>query len=449
LADIAMIIEVRFSRVAVVLTCAAALAILLHAPFANGPKYWQWHWERIANPLVATLAFALAALPALAAHAVPRKAITVALVVISVPLLQLSAGALHGGAWIPTVLDDPSATGSFTAAEQTTAMSERRPDLELVPNYDRLLRYFTIHARTKPPGLVVASRWLLQRFDVSTAAYVFAALLIALLMLAVWMTYLAVRHLASNDAALIAATFVALASSAVLFFPVADHAYALFGALVLGWWPRIHDPRAAIAFGLTVFVFSLFSYAILAIGAFCVVTMFFKRDWLKGALIAAATIAIAYLLLQLSTGYPALATFRAALREQSKLLPILGRPYPLTIPFDLYDFAIGIGVVPLVLAIGMLIADRKHRIAVAAALTPLIIAFTGLIQAETARVWFFLVPLVAFPAALLLERVSLRQRLLVFAVMIVFTGVAFSEMKFVNLMPPGWRQRVGAPAAPR
>jgi hypothetical protein len=106
--------------------------------------------------------------------------------------------------------------------------------------------------------------------------------------------------------------------------------------------------------------------------------------------------------LTLTTHYPALAAFESALDAQKWLLSRLRRPYPQSIPFDVIDFCLGLGWVTPALAVMGIAASRRMQMPLAGRtlligglLTPVAIAAMGLMQAENARVWIFLMPLTA------------------------------------------------------
>lgn len=125
------------------------------------------------------------------------------------------------------------------------------------------------------------------------------------------------------------------------------------------------------------------------------------RSALAVAAVALATVIVVYAALFSSTGFDPLATFRSALANQARLLPSLGRPYPRSIPFDLFDFSMGAGWISVLLAGFFLIENDRAatcwRVAAFAIFQIVGLATTGLIQTETARVWQFLLPLLLCP----------------------------------------------------
>jgi len=420
-----------------------AAGAFLHIPFFNGPEYWPWRWLRRHDALTIAVCFALAAAPALLALRVRHRIGAVALVALSVVAMQataLSCAGLPPLARLTVIVTDPASTSYGNAAMQVVDWQQRAA-AAWVPKFDQFLTYFPMHARTKPLMPVAFYVALLRLFGASTplAAAVAVA---ALSVVAVIAVHAAVRGLAGDDAALLAAVLVALMPAPAIFFPQLDVVYPLFSACVLATWPRaLHGSiGAAAAFGVTVFAMSLASYSLLVLGAFCVVLAAIET-WrarsLRRAAVAAGTalavIVVAYAIFDAATGYPALAVFRAALRQQRMIVPFLHRPYPLTVPFDLLDFALGIGWTPVIAAI--FFAARRtpspaRGVAIAGLLVPVVVALSGLLQAETARVWIFLMPFVALAAALEMTYWSRAARLLLFGSMIVVTIAVYLNMRF-------------------
>ena len=80
-------------------------------------------------------------------------------------------------------------------------------------------------------------------------------------------------------------------------------------------------------------------------------------------------------------------------------------------PFDLIDFCLGLGWVTPALAIMGIAKSKRRSLLIGGLLTPVAIAVMGLMQAENARVWIFLMPLIALPAAIELSTWPLGARL--------------------------------------
>jgi hypothetical protein len=438
-------VSVRRAIVVAALTCLFAAGVWLHVDGLNGPDYWEWGWLRLANTGAIVLGFAIAALPALAALFVRNKKVAVALAAISAMSLQFAAASLFGGMpmrmRVTSLVYDAANTSYYTAALQVLELQQRHPEIALVKNYDRSIGFFPMHARTKPLLPVALFVGLLRLFR-AEAPLAIAALLALLTGASIVALFAALRRIVDENTALIACVVFALMPSLAIFFPQIDVTYALFTCGVLATWPRALQGSkiAAAIFGLVFFAMSLTSYALLVIGIFCVLLALSNvRQALIAGSIALGVFAAAYLVFDLATGYPVLATFQAALRQQREILPFLHRPYPRSIPFDLLDFALGMGWAPLLAA--LLYVARRERttvtpIVLAGLLTPPIVALTGLLQAETSRVWIFLMPFVALAAALELVRWRPAGRLLVAASMVVVTIALFANMRFLWPLRP-------------
>ena len=160
------------------------------------------------------------------------------------------------------------------------------------------------------------------------------------------------------------------------------------------------------------------------------------------------TCAAIYLAAFLLTGYDPIATFASAWRNQHALLAqhARERPYPQTIAWDLLDFALGCGWIGVVLLAFYLAGTIRNgrgaasgawqepnfRLVVLVLAQLVVVAVTGLLQAETARVWNFLLPLLCLPIGLELRTWRRGPRVIAYAAMLVILAVVFQNMKFVE-----------------
>src|SRR5262249_52176652 len=96
----------------------------------------------------------------------------------------------------------------------------------------------SLHTQSKPPGPVLYWRTLIRTFGYEDRTAVIGALLLgALATLAVPATYWMIRVLTDRPrAALLAASWVALAPAFVFFFPMFDPAYLVFSCAIVGLW---------------------------------------------------------------------------------------------------------------------------------------------------------------------------------------------------------------------
>ena len=231
--------------------------------------------------------------------------------------------------------------------------------------------------------------------------------------------YALLRMLTANaDAALLGTAFLSLCPGFVLFFPMFDPLYAGLAAAVVALWATgIERDRLmlAAAGGAMLAATTFMTFNVLVIGFFMlgVALVISPRPriarLLRHALTLAAACAACYLLLWIVSGYNPIATFASAWRNQHALLATHAseRPYPSTIWNDLLDFALGSGWISFIIA-GIWIAramrrrpwDRVTRIVLLAAAQIFVVAVAGLLQSETARVWNFMLPLLAVPIGL-------------------------------------------------
>ena len=418
----------------------------------NGPRYWKWHWVRHDSPLAVAVAFGVAALPALLSQVIrerspERRYLIVGLLSLTAVALPLTATGLHRGRsstdWIKLVMTDPSVTGFMTSAQEIVDFEQRRPDVNWLRAYDKIMPYFPLHARTKPAGLVIA-HYLIYRAAGVTGTMI-AAVVVALLCVAALpaVTIAALRAIGFEGAIPTdAATLLVLAPSITLFSPLPDTAYPLLTLTAIAcWWRAVmrSDLLAAGLAALVIFAASLISYPLMGIGIplFLMTVVRPPRSVIGPVAVAAAVFFGAYALLAITTHYPAAATFESALSAQKWLLSRLRRPYPQSIPFDVIDFCLGLGwVIPALAVMGVAASRRLHlplitrTLLIGGLLTPVAIAVMGLMQAENARVWIFLMPLAAAPAAIELSQWPLRARLVACASLVMVTIALHSTMEF-------------------
>ena len=449
-------------RPAVVVACGLLFAGLVigHVHGVNGPDYWRWPWQRRGDFGFVACAMALAALPALVAQCLPRRVALLA-VALSVVALQWTANAVNapwrGVERINALTRSWISNSYFNIAEPIVEAEQRGLEADWLGQYDEVLHGAPLHARTKPPAPIGFYVAVIRIAGPSTAPLL-AAILVSLLsagaVVALWS---AVRVIANEDAALQAATLLALAPSMTLFFPALDPAYPLLSCgLLATWFAALTRGKGAAAatFGLLLFAATMTSYALLVLGApLAAMTLFVpyaggdaaRRGRVAEALrrlrlagIAAGTCAIAYGVLWLATRFDPFAAFRTASSMQTALLRELHRPYPRTIPFDLLDFALGGGWIAIMLAAFWAVTRTRaepaatRTTALASLGTPLLVALTGLLQAETARVWIFLLPLLLLPASLELSRWPPRWRVAAHATLLLVTISLYANMRFID-----------------
>jgi hypothetical protein len=193
----------------------------------------------------------------------------------------------------------------------------------------------------------------------------------------------------------------------------------------------------------------MFAWNLLAIGVFVVLysTYFlWRRHCARTALRTLAVTAalglgvavVGYLILWSMTGYDPLRSFIHALDEQAaRALP--DRPWLSCVVFDLYDFLLGSGMLmaPLFYLFLRHARSRLGCDATARALgwiglaTILLIDVSGLLRAETARVWLFLQPFLVVPAALALSGFGRHARLAVLALQWSIVAALIGRVAFI------------------
>jgi hypothetical protein len=420
-----------------------AILVFAHVPGVNGPDYWQWAWQRRGDVALVALLLLVAAAPALAAQFVRSRIGALVLLGVSVIALQFAGNALqpglHGVARIDHVAHDQLETSYFTVAESIVDAH----GIDWLGQYDALLRLAPQHATTKPPGPVAFYVFLIRLAGAARAPLVIAIAISLLSACGVAATWWMVRTMTGDDeAGCTAATLLALSPAMTLFFLYLDPVYPIFSCALLGLWFRALERdsrRDALLFGLLLFLTTMTSYTLLVLGlplAAMTLTRLARRGGLRRIrifeLVAIALgVALAvHALFAFVTGFNPLSAFRTALAMQAYQLPLLHRPWPKTVPFDLLDFFLGAAWVPLIPAAWWV---AKHRdVSAWTFLTPFVVAVTGLIQAETARVWIFLLPLLFLPAARELRTWSERQRIAVYATMVVVTIALYANMRFIR-----------------
>ncbi|HTL30175.1 MAG TPA: hypothetical protein VL282_13175, partial [Tepidisphaeraceae bacterium] len=235
----------------------------------------------------------------------------------------------------------------------------------------------------------------------------------------------------------ISAAMLALCPSFVLPLPLFDPCYVMITCGLVGLWVlalRRNSIRASIGFGAVLAATLIVTFNVLVIGAFLAAFAIIgtelppRRALARAAKHAAIAIGTCFILLTIlwaMTGYNALAVFQTAWQLQHRLLALNPgtRPYPWTVIFDLWDFALGCGWILFVLAIFGLVRSARGdgwsnsttKVLFACAAMPLLVALTHLLPGETARVWGFLLPFVLLPAAYELAHWTVTGRIVALA----------------------------------
>ncbi len=425
--------------VVVLITGVMVGLIVLHAHRVNGPWYWMWSWRRLpALRLYGSMA--LAFVPFLVAHVMrDRRRIgtigALGLVMLSNLALQLAATTAQppGGLWglrrLVMIVQNSVNTSYYSAAEvlvrQMDAGASYRDWMEIYP---QLMDVLMLHAAYKPPGLILYYIGMIRLFGGAGDAPALAGgLLIAMMATAgVAATYAMIRYFgASQDDAFCGASFFALTPSLVLFLPQFDQVYPALGCLLLISWGAALRPGGrpyALAFGALFALLMFITAMFLMLGVFlaaCTLLHIYDRGLaglfraVERSLIVLVTIAVLYLLLELATGFDALATFNAATTRADAYIVNLARPWPLHTAWDIYDVALGTGWISYPLAV--LGAVAAWRIG-GGWCSPLFrLVFLGLLQismavgvsifpGENARLMLWAMPMIMIPIGIELAR---------------------------------------------
>lgn len=439
------------------LTLTLSALVLLHVPYLNGADHWQWEWRRV--PAVRWYSvMLLCAVPVAGAVLLRRyrKSLLISLLLLMLGSLTMklgSAAALSpplGAEHIEQIVRSREATSYFIDA----AALSNYPGWFAA--YDEVLPNTGLHTRSKPPGPLLYWTIFVQALGYNERAAIAGGVLLAVLAtLSVPATWWVVRLLSGDgDAGFIAAVLLALCPGCVLFFPMFDPIYIVLSCAMIGVWHLTVTRDTYIlagAFGTVLFTVTMIAYPLLALGLFMLLfgllgpPRAFSRNLLvtvrQGA-IALVVVTFAYLTLWFFTSYDPIATFDAAWHNQHRFLAQheSERVWPATILWDLADFALGAAWLPAIVAVMYLFrtmrtddpARGQRALVTLCLLQPLVVALTGLVQSETARVWAFMLPLLLLPAALELRRWSVRERLTFYACMLVLLLVVGQNMTFLN-----------------
>ena len=299
--------------------------------------------------------------------------------------------------------------------------------------YARILPQLSMHTQSKPAGPLLFFTGFINLMGYNDHTAIVSGMCIGLLStVSIAATYWLIKLLVGKqDAAFLGASLLAMSPGFVLSFPLFDPAYIMFTAMLVGLW-ALALSRNRVLFsallGLALATMLLVTYTLLVLGAFMVgyallctglpARRAFGRV-AKHAVIAIACCATALAFFWLVTGYNAVEAFHAAWINQHRLVSTDGaRTWPRTIPFDLWDFALGSGWVIAPLAgfglhrawrtVGW--SDRFVRILALCVAMPLLTALTGLLPLETARVWNFELPFLLLPAGFELMHWRVRDR---------------------------------------
>ncbi len=445
------------SKLAIVLLIVIVMAtlLILNVPWVNGPSFWPWPYRPIRFwPVYAV--FAAAAAPLCIGLWIDHRYANASWIAIGGAMISCFALKVASVAVYPTtnglelieiIVENPDATSYYTDAAALSTVPLR----EWMPLFPHLMPGLNLHSKSKPPGPILYwLAWISALGYGKSTAFAGGLVLGAIATLSIPATYQFLKVLLNDSAAaLCGASYLSLCPGFVLFFPMFDPTYILLSTAMIGGWClalRSDRVRWSIVTGAALAATCVITFNALVIGIFMIGLVFFaRRDRPMAQRVAAAArhsfvVLVAATLflgvLWLSIGYDPIATFRSAWNNQHDLLRRHAdqRPYPATILFDLYDFALGSGWMSFAIVAFFFITsrDRTHRpLAWLAVIQLVAVAALGLLQIETARVWNFMLPLLMIPVGLELSRWPFAHRLFALAALTFATAAVCQNLKFI------------------
>lgn len=434
----------------IVLAGLAVVGFNIRARIFAGLAVWQWPFRDQPSP--APYWFLLFAIPLLyfGLGDVKRYRLPVSLYLAALASVVV-AGNLYS-CWVPAIsplaqaaakIKDPGTTSYYTDA---IALMEVKGWLARFPTLS-----LHLHSSTHPPGPILWYITLIRIFGPQQAASASAVLISLLAATSAFLIYAyAAVWTDSLETRLVIASILSLSPALLFIFPEFDQVYPLFTLLlVLAWHRAIQGSlRWALAFGFVWFAASLMAFHLLILAVFFATyaalgILQFDRSAVRrivGTLLCGLTTFIClYFFLYFISGYNVIRTFIHAMTVQRVLDH--SRPHTLATPWiDLYDFALGLGYVPLILFFFLLSAVRVRfrkrepdsaLLTGAALITLAAVSTARWLDYETARVWLFFQPLVIAPAALALAQWGSRERLAVLISLAVVTATIGRQLWFL------------------
>lgn len=452
------------------LTLVMATLVVIHVKWVNGPWYWKWSWRRL--PWWTYGVMLAAAVPfAVGQWLYTRGKLKAALVSLTLGTFVLQLAALccqpAGFNRLLLLAQNTTNTSYYTDAKILNGQ-DNISMAEVLFLYPRFVNEMHVHARYKPPGLILYyTFWikLLGPGDSSAwAGGIGVAMLAALAVPAFfWMMRFFGRPRSKggdpnrdndNDAAFFAASFLSLSPSLILFCPQFDQTYVTLACVILTTWgmaARDLNWKATIACGVLLAVALFCSYIFLTLGCFIVIYWLFllidknADHWIRAAvnaLVVVGVVVLLYAILGAATGFDPIDTFWAIARVQMKELIPLVRPFPEHIFWDLLDFGLGSGgwisyllVIFYLARTGRAIFNRspEHRLVLIALIQVFTVAFAALLPGEVARLWMLMIPLLLTAVGFELAHWTPKSRWIVFACLWLMLTTIGQNMSFLYM----------------
>ncbi len=311
---------------------------------------------------------------------------------------RVALNVFRGG---PGALDQP-----FVVGRAGEGRTEWLPGLAFVEHgvghflsdFPAITAKLPIQAEGHPPGLLLTMHYL----GIDTAPGL-AAMTIVVGALATPLLYLLARQLATEGEARAAALLFVFVPTSLLYGATsADALFATLGVLAaVGLVARRRSNQVLGAAGLALAAF--FSYALLAVGAWAALVRW-RREGLGATLrlaaICAAVLVVAFVALDLLTGFDLIAAIRATDDRYREGIARL-RPYAFWFFGSPAAFILMMGPIAWFAARSL---AAKEATAIALAIVIAISVLAGYTKAETERIWLFLVPFACLAAARSLPR---------------------------------------------
>lgn len=428
----------------------------------NGSRYWIWLWRTDSVPrgrLIVTMALAMAPLVAALLLRMRWRVLW--------PMVLIAACMSNFGLQLAEVSSlqerfTLDRVGDIVRSDAATSYysDAARLDhsgigvIEFLKTFPQQMPTLGGHNRNKPPGPTLYYWFFIKLLGDSARTPLIAGLALgALASLTAAATYLLCHGLGlDRESALIAACVWALFPGPVVFLPELDQIYGLFTCGIVGLWAaglRRDRPIYAAASGVLFAAGCFFTHALLVLTFFLAAyggyialrdtTRGFRRLLIHGTLLFTAFIGF-YVILWLICRFDPIATFQAVRASQRNNLAYLMRDWPHTIGWDLLDFTLTAGWLTCVIAIlGLALRGAAGQFTDSFWLPAIVITqialigITGVLQSEVARLWIFVLPLLAASAAIELRQWSPGLRASVWACMWVLLLAIAQNLLFIQL----------------
>jgi len=434
---------------------AFAFGLLAHVSALYGPWYWKW-LERDLG-LVRTMLYLA---PPFAVFVVAwwvaeqsrfsDRSAALPLVLLMAANFGLQFMALlcipQGFDRLAAIVTSPNATSYYTDAQQISDLAAWLRNFHTAN--------LGLHSATHPPGPILYYYAWIQLLGPAAGAIAGGIGVGVIATLGIPTMY-AFAGLWTEDrrARLLACAMYALLPALIVFFPEFDQVYPIFAMLIVLAWVKALQGSTGYALLLVAALFAatFFAYNLLVVGTFVVLYaayFLWQQRWaaaawnqaIRVAVTALIGVAAIYLVLWFATGYDPMKSLAHAVREQNDLQARLMRPWSSGLVFAPYDFFLGSGMVALPLIVLFLRSawaefdwQRKGIVLSLIALaTILIVDVSGVLRAETARIWLFLQPFAIAPASSAMLRFTPRGRLAIFAMQWFVAATLLCKISFLD-----------------